>query len=459
MDQAIKFDSDLIRRYNVQGPRYTSYPTALQFAEFEPEELEKAIANSPLKDRDLSLYVHLPFCANLCYYCACNKIVTRKREPAIEYLDLLYRELDLVAPLFAGRQISQLHWGGGTPTFLYDEQIAALMGKIREHFSFRNDSHGEFSIEVDPRTVDADRIAHLRAVGFNRLSLGIQDFAPAVQKAVNRIQSYEDTQEVIEAARLCGFRSISVDLIYGLPFQSYESFKNTLDQIVSLKPDRISIYNYAHLPDRFPPQKRILATDLPEPAEKLRILELCIKYLTTSGYIYIGMDHFALPDDELAIAQRDGTLQRNFQGYSTYSDCDLLALGITGISHIGNSYSQNSKVMEDYRAHLLADRLPVEKGAIIDEDDQVRKQVIKELICNFTLEFKKLEERFNINFDEYFAEEMLLLQPMENDGLVILNADSITVTATGRLFIRNICMVFDRYMKQAALENRFSKAI
>lgn len=459
MEQAINFDNELIQRYNVQGPRYTSYPTALQFGEFKPGELEQAITSSPLRDHDLSLYVHLPFCANLCYYCACNKIVTRKREPAVEYLELLNRELDLVAPLFEGRHISQLHWGGGTPTFYDDEQIAALMGRIRDHFSFRNDSQGEFSIEVDPRTVDADRIANLRAVGFNRLSLGIQDFAPAVQKAVNRIQSYEDTREVIEAARLCGFRSISVDLIYGLPFQSYESFETTLDQIVSIRPDRISIYNYAHLPDRFPPQKRILVTDLPEPAEKLRILELCIKYLTASGYVYIGMDHFALPDDELAIAQRDGTLQRNFQGYSTFSDCDLLALGITGISHIGNSYSQNSKEIDGYRAHLLAGRLPVEKGAIIDEDDQVRKQVIKELICNFTLEFKKLEERFNIVFRDYFAEEIRLLQPMEDDGLVILDADSITVTATGRLFIRNICMVFDRYMRQAALEKRFSKAI
>ncbi len=459
MDQAINFDSDLIQRYNVQGPRYTSYPTALQFGEFSPGELRKAIVDSPLRDRDLSLYVHLPFCATLCYYCACNKIVTRKREPAVEYLELLNRELDLVAPLFEGRQVSQLHWGGGTPTFLDDEQIAALMGRIREHFSFRNDSQGEFSIEVDPRTVDADRITNLRAVGFNRLSMGIQDFAPAVQKAVNRIQSYEDTRDVIEAAGLCGFRSISVDLIYGLPFQSYESFKITLDQIVSLKPDRISIYNYAHLPDRFPPQKRILVTDLPEPAEKLRILELCIEYLTASGYVYIGMDHFALPDDELAIAQRDGTLQRNFQGYSTFSDCDLIALGITGISHIGNSYSQNSKELDAYRNHLLAGQLPVEKGATIDEDDQVRKQVIKELICNFTLEFKKLEERFSIDFEKYFAEELLLLQPMEDDGLVILNTDSITVTATGRLFIRNICMAFDRYMRQAALEKRFSKAI
>ena len=459
MDQTITFDSDLIQRYDVHGPRYTSYPTALQFGDFHPEELKSAIANSPLKNRDLSLYVHLPFCATLCYYCACNKIVTRKREPAVEYLTLLEKELDLVAPLFKGRHVSQLHWGGGTPTFLEDEQISNLMADIREHFTFRNDAQGEFSIEVDPRTVDADRIAHLRAVGFNRLSLGIQDFAPAVQKAVNRIQSYDDTQDVIEAARLCGFRSISVDLIYGLPFQNYASFRNTLNQVVSLRPDRISIYNYAHLPERFSSQKRILVSDLPQPEEKLRILELCIDLLNASGYVYIGMDHFALPDDELAIAQRDGTLQRNFQGYSTFADCDLLALGITGISHIGNTYSQNVKEMDAYRNHLLSDRFPIEKGAVIDDDDQVRKQVINELICNFNLRFRVFEEKFNIVFTDYFADEMLVLKSMIDDGLIVVDTDTITVTSTGRLFIRNICMVFDRYITEAASEKRFSKAV
>ena len=459
MDQNITFDRDLIQRYNVNGPRYTSYPTALQFGDFRPEELKSAIANSPLKDRDLSVYVHLPFCANLCYFCACNKIVTRKREPAIEYLHLLEKEFDLMAPFFEDRVISQLHWGGGTPTFLEDEQITSLMQTIRAHFELRSDVTGEFSIEVDPRTVNADRIAHLREVGFNRLSLGIQDFAPTVQKAVNRIQSYEDTQDVIEAARLCGFRSISVDLIYGLPFQTYASFRNTLNQVVSLRPDRVSVYNYAHLPERFPTQKRILTSDLPRPEEKLRILELSIELLNASGYVYIGMDHFALPDDELAIAQRDGTLQRNFQGYSTFADSDLLALGITGISHIGNTYSQNTKEMDEYRSHLLADRFPVEKGAVIDDDDQIRKQVIKELICNFNIRFSVLEEKFNITFTDYFADEMLALKSMIDDGLIIVDTDAITVTAKGRLFIRNICMVFDRYIAKATSEKRFSKAI
>ncbi len=459
MDQKINFDSDLIQRYNVQGPRYTSYPTALQFEEFTTGELGKAISESPFRDRDLSLYVHLPFCATLCYYCACNKIVTRKREPAREYLELLSRELAILAPMFVDRHVSQLHWGGGTPTFLDDDQITHLMEEIRSYFPFRNDSSGEFSIEVDPRTVDADRIANLRGVGFNRLSLGIQDFNPRVQKAVNRIQSFEDTREVIDAARLCGFRSISVDLIYGLPFQSYESFRETLGQICELKPDRISIYNYAHLPSRFTPQKRILVTDLPAPQEKLRILELCIRDLTDNGYVYIGMDHFALPDDELAIAQRDGTLQRNFQGYSTFADCDLLALGVTGISHIGNTYSQNTKEMDVYRERLLAGHLPVEKGAVIDGDDQVRKQAIKELICHFRLEYQSLTEKFGIQVADYFARELESLEPLAEDGLLVLEDDAIQVTTTGRLFIRNICMIFDRYITDSVLEKRFSRAI
>ncbi len=459
MDQTITFDSELIQRYNVQGPRYTSYPTALQFGEFPRGAFEDAVRSSPLRDRDLSVYVHLPFCATLCYYCACNKIVTRKREPAREYLGLLSKELDLTAPLFRGRHVSQLHWGGGTPTFLDDGQITGLMEELRSHFPFRNDARGEFSIEVDPRTVDADRIAHLRSVGFNRLSLGIQDFSAPVQKAVNRIQSVQDTREVMEAAHLCGFRSVSVDLIYGLPFQTYESFSETLREVVGLRPDRISIYNYAHLPDRFAPQKRILATDLPAPAEKLRILGLCIEYLTGQGYVYIGMDHFALPDDDLAVAQREGTLQRNFQGYSTFADCDLLALGVTGISNIGNTYSQNSKDMDEYRQLLESDQLPVVKGVEIDRDDLIRKQVIRDLICHFELQFGDIEERFGIRFSDYFAEELVALEPMVKDGLIELQEDRIVVTPRGRLFIRNVCMAFDRYLREGRTETRFSKAI
>jgi len=453
-------DPDLIRRYNVSGPRYTSYPTALQFSEFSPADLEQAIAGSCFAGKDLSLYFHLPFCATLCYYCACNKIVTRKREPAIEYLQLLEEELRLAAPHFENRYVSQLHWGGGTPTFLDDEQITHLMAVISNTFNFRPDSEREFSIEIDPRTVDADRICHLRKSGFNRLSFGIQDFNAAVQKAVNRVQSYDQTNDVIQAARSNGFQSVSVDLIYGLPHQTVASFSETLQQIVSLSPDRISIYNYAHMPDRFYPQKRILVSDLPTPDAKLDILQLCIETLTDQGYVYIGMDHFAKPDDELAIAQREGTLQRNFQGYSTHADCDLVAFGVTSISQIGNTYCQNVKSIDDYRRLLKEGKIPVEKGVVIDADDLIRKQVIKSLICHYQLSYQTIKQKFDIDCETYFEQELGELKTMAHDGLVEVDREGISVTARGRLFIRNICMVFDRYLgKPEQSQSRFSRAI
>lgn len=449
------FDLDLIKRYDVPGPRYTSYPTALQFGEFDLADFDNAVKNSAYRDRDLSLYVHIPFCATLCYYCACNKIVTRKREPAVEYMKLLQREIELLAPSFEGRPVSQLHWGGGSPTFLDDNQISTLYGWLREAFRFRDDEEGEFSIEIDPRTVDADRIRHLRKEGFNRLSFGVQDFEPAVQKAVNRIQSIAETREVIEAAGAAGFGSISVDLIYGLPFQTYDTFANTLKQISDLGPDRISIYNYAHLPDRFSPQKRILASDLPNPDEKLRILELCIDFLTDAGYVYVGMDHFALPHDELAVALKEGTLQRNFQGYSTFADCDLLAMGVTGISHIGNSYSQNEKDLEAYSRRLENGELPLMQGVVIDDDDLLRKAVIKALMCHFELGF----DDFAVDFQGYFADELKRLESFQGDGLVTLSDSGIRVTPAGRYLIRNICMVFDRYLRRPDQQGRFSRAI
>lgn len=453
------FDPALIRRYDVPGPRYTSYPTALQFSEFEPADLDSAIVGSPYRNRDLSLYVHVPFCATLCYYCACNKHVTKKREPAVTYLAALKQEIDLQAPRFAGRHVSQLHWGGGTPTFLDNDQVSELAGWLRSAFDFRSDAEGEFSIEIDPRTVDADRIRHLRAEGFNRLSFGVQDFDPRVQKAVNRIQSVEQTTEVIAAARDAGFGSISVDLIYGLPHQTCETFARTLRQVAELAPDRISIYNYAHLPDRFTPQQRILATDLPDPDEKLKILELCIDFLTDAGYIYIGMDHFALPNDELAVALVEGTLQRNFQGYSTFADCDLLALGVTGISHIGNSYSQNEKDLTTYQTRLASGELPLLQGVVIDADDLIRKAVIRSLMCHFELDIAALSAQFQLDIADYFADELEQLGHFEADGLVQFHDGGFSVTPAGRFLIRNICMVFDRYMKQAALKERFSRAI
>ena len=452
-------DLSLVRKYDVSGPRYTSYPTALQFGELTESAYVAAIDRSPNRDKDISLYFHIPFCDTLCYYCACNKVVTRDKTKAEAYLKLLYREIELKAKYLGDRTVSQLHWGGGTPTFLSDEQIQRLMNKIREHFELWSDESGEFSIEIDPRTVDADRIHALRKAGFNRLSMGIQDFNPTVQKAVNRIQSFEATQAVVKAARDCGFRSTSVDLIYGLPFQTVESVNRTLDQIIELSPDRISIYNYAHLPDRFMPQKRINLVDLPTAENKLKILKLCIEKLTANNkYLYIGMDHFAKPGDELAIAQKEGTLHRNFQGYSTFSDRDLIAFGITGISFIGNVYAQNTKQLDEYERSIGMDRLPVEKGVVIDDDDLIRKAVIMALICHFKLEFAKVDERFGIEFTHYFKNELGHLRQFEEDDLLEVTSDGIYVNDKGRLLIRNICMSFDRHLKQVAGQ-RFSKAI
>lgn len=452
-------DLDLIRKYDVAGPRYTSYPTALQFTDFGEAEYREAVANSTRRRRPLSLYFHIPFCSTLCYYCACSKIVTRDKQKGVSYLDHLRREIEMRAPLHDGQQVNQLHWGGGTPTFLDDQQIEALMAFIRAHFSLVPDAEGEFSIEIDPRTVDAKRVESLRRSGFNRLSLGIQDFEPAVQKAVNRIQSFEATREVIDSARECGFRSVSVDLIYGLPHQTMATIANTLNQVIELGPDRISIYNYAHLPDRFAPQRRINVVDLPRADEKLLILKQCIDMLNYAGYQYIGMDHFARPDDELAIAQREGTLHRNFQGYSTYADCDMVAMGVTAISQVGDTYSQNEKELEAWEVAIDANRLPVVRGITIDADDRIRKQVIMGLICQFALSFADIEEAFGIAFHEYFAAELARLAPMCEDGLVDIDDAGIRVTERGRLLIRNICMTFDRHLNPGLQAERYSRAI
>lgn len=447
-------EQNLVEKYNVSGPRYTSYPTALQFKDYNEEQLKQAIQDSPLKNQDLSLYFHIPFCATLCYYCACNKVVTRKKQLATDYLQQLSTEIDLLAPMFKDRVVSQLHWGGGTPTFLDNEQMLLLMEKIRAGFELSNDSEGEFSIEVDPRTVDAERIRHIRECGFNRISFGIQDFDPSVQKAVNRIQSFEDTMFVVNAARNYGFRSISVDLIYGLPHQTIESFSRTLDRVCELSPDRISIYNYAHLPDRFYPQKRILAVDLPRPEERLGILQMCTKRLMHEGYAYIGMDHFAKPDDELNVARQAGTLQRNFQGYSTHAETDLLGVGVTAISHIGNSFWQNEKDLSSYQVELEQGNIPVRKGVTMDADDIIRSFVIKSLICQFELPFSLVEKHFAINFHDYFREQLTTLQSMNDDGLITINDVGIEVTERGRFFIRNICMVFDRYLVTSAANSQ-----
>ena len=442
-------DIALIRKYDVKGPRYTSYPTALQFDVFSPAQYQQAIKTSTRLDRTLSLYFHLPFCSTLCYYCACSKIVTRDKTKGARYLAYLKREIELQAPLFANRLVSQLHWGGGTPTFFDDDQVQDLMDHIRQNFQLVDDATDEFGIEVDPRTVDGQRTLRLRQAGFNRLSMGIQDFDPIVQKAVNRLQTYTATAEVIKAARADGFNSISVDLIYGLPHQTSKTIDTTLQQVIGLSPDRISIYNYAHMPTRFTPQQRIKGIDLPDPDQKLKILKQCIDTLVTAGYQYIGMDHFAKPDDELAVAQRNGTLQRNFQGYSTFADCDMVAMGVTAISHIGNHFSQNAKTLEAYEQALDQDQLPIEKGITIDNDDLIRKDIIMALICQFRLSFDSIEQAHNIVFKDYFAAELASLAGLQGDGLVTVDDQHIAVTEPGRLLIRNICMAFDRHLQSA----------
>ena len=456
----IIFDKDLIQRYDKAGPRYTSYPTAVQFSEeFTSDDFRQKAQASNISMRSLSLYFHIPFCDTVCFYCGCNKVVTKDRSRAAPYLQRLHQEIALQSQLFdAERPVEQLHWGGGTPTFISHDEMRELMQVTAKYFKLLDNDRGEYSIEIDPREAHGDTIAVLRSVGFNRMSLGVQDFDPAVQKAVNRIQTEEETAYVINAARSEGFKSISIDLIYGLPFQSVASFDRTLDQVLELSPDRLSVFNYAHLPELFKPQRRIHAEDLPSPDEKLAILKHCIDRLTAAGYVYIGMDHFAKPDDELAVAQANGTLYRNFQGYSTHANCDLIAMGITSISMVANCYAQNLKTLDEYYARIDADELAVFRGVSLTDEDILRREVINQLICNFVLRMPVIEKQFGIVFRDHFSQEMQELQPMQEDGLINISNDTITVTPAGKLLIRNICMVFDAYMR-AQKEQRFSRVI
>ncbi|MFO7603517.1 MAG: oxygen-independent coproporphyrinogen III oxidase [Gammaproteobacteria bacterium] len=460
MEQTLIFDAELIRRYNQSGPRYTSYPTAVQFSDrFSAEDYRHQVEQSNQANNPLSLYFHIPFCDTVCFYCACNKIATKDRSKAAPYLQHLFHEIEMQASLFnAEKKVTQLHWGGGTPTFISHEEMAALMGRTRQCFDFASDSEGEYSIEIDPREVGPDTIAFLRDLGFNRMSLGVQDFELEVQKAVNRVQSEAQTRHVMEAARASGFHSVSFDLIYGLPHQTVESFRRTLDKVLELSPDRISVFNYAHLPEVFKPQRRINIDDVPRPEEKLEILQLAIEVLTRSGYVYIGMDHFAKPDDELARAQREGTLYRNFQGYSTHADCDLIGFGITSIGMVADCYTQNYKTLDDYYARLDANQLPVYRGLVLSADDKLRREIITRLICHFSLSKADIETQFNIQFDQLFAAELTRLQALEADGLVTLSAEAIQVTPVGKLLIRNICMVFDAYLSSDDRQ-RYSKVI
>ncbi|MDZ4262790.1 MAG: oxygen-independent coproporphyrinogen III oxidase [Pseudomonadota bacterium] len=460
MDQSLVFDLELIKRYDKSGPRYTSYPTAVQFHEgFGAAGYDRIARSSNAERPPLSLYFHIPFCDTVCFYCACNKIATKDRSKAQPYLDRVYKELAMQSELFdSSRMVDQLHWGGGTPTFISPAQMRELMTQTRKYFKLRDDDSGEYSIEIDPREVTSDSIKLLRELGFNRMSLGVQDFDPQVQKAVNRIQSEAETMAVLDQARQAGFKSTSIDLIYGLPFQTPESFSRTLDRILAVDPDRLSVFNYAHLPEMFPPQRRIKEDQLPSPQQKLDILQMTNERLQQAGYVYIGMDHFAKPGDELAQAQREGHLYRNFQGYSTHADCDLVGLGMTSIGKVGNSYSQNMRTMAEYCAAIDAGHLPLYRGVELDKDDLLRREIITELMCNFALDTQTIAAKYKINFAEYFAVEQSEIAQLQQDGLITIAGSRIAVQPAGRFLIRNVCMVFDKYLRQSK-EQRFSKVI
>ncbi|MCK4742765.1 MAG: oxygen-independent coproporphyrinogen III oxidase [Sulfuriflexus sp.] len=461
MEQQLVFDTQLLTKYDVSGPRYTSYPTAPQFSEdFCEQNYRDSIAesNGDFLARPLSIYIHIPFCNTVCFYCGCNKVVTKDRSKGADYLIRLHKEIAMQAEMFDGdRIVKQIHLGGGTPTFINDPQLTVLMNELHKNFPIAEDDIGEYSIEIDPREANKETIIMLRDIGFNRLSLGVQDLDKSVQLAVNRVQSERETFDIIDAARASNFRSISLDLMYGLPNQSVDSFSRTLDRVIEAKPDRLSLFNYAHMPKLFKPQRRINEVDLPSPSVKMAILKQSIQQLEEAGYIYIGMDHFALPDDELSIAQSEGKLQRNFQGYSTHGDCDLLAMGVTAIGQTHNSFSQNHRNLDDYYAAIDAGHLPIFRGMTLTADDRLRARVIQELICHFRLDFNLISKQFDIDFNEYFSHELTKLLSMEKDGLLQVEANAIEVLPAGRLLIRNICMVFDAYLQKN--QQQYSKVI
>jgi oxygen-independent coproporphyrinogen-3 oxidase len=454
---------DLLRRFDVPGPRYTSYPTADRFVEaFSADDYVQALkqrrTGAAAMTLPLSLYVHIPFCESLCYYCACNKIITRHHDRAAPYLRYLSREVDLhTAHLGVGQTVTQLHLGGGSPTFLSDDELRELMAMLRRNFVLA--PGGEYSIEIDPRTIDASRLDTLAGLGFNRLSFGVQDFDPAVQKAVHRVQPVEQVFSLVAAARQRQFDSINVDLIYGLPQQSPESFDRTLEQVIELRPDRIALYAYAHLPERFKPQRRIAGAELPTGAAKVAMLSRSLAAFMGAGYVYVGMDHFALPTDALAVAKRQGRLHRNFQGYSTQPDCDLIGLGVSSIGRIGATYSQNAKTLEEYYDCLDQGRFPVVRGLALSRDDLVRRAVIMALMCQGQLSFESIELGYLVDFRKYFAAEIETLRQLADQGLVTLDGSGVQVTDTGWFFVRAVAMVFDRYLQTDRTRARFSKII
>ena len=460
---SLVLNPELLQRYDVAGPRYTSYPTADRFVEAFGEAdylqaLEQRRDGVGAKAYPLSLYVHIPFCESLCYYCACNKIITKHHERGAEYLRYLEREVDLnIAHLGQGQVVSQLHLGGGSPTFLSDAELAQLMAMLRRNFQFA--PGGEYSVEIDPRTVTRERLAHLAELGFNRLSFGVQDFEPAVQKAVHRIQPAEQVFDLVAAARELGFESVNADLIYGLPMQTPETFERTLEKITQLRPDRIALYAYAHLPERFKPQRRIHTQDLPPAASKLVMLSSAMRVLVEAGYVYVGMDHFALPNDALAVAKRQGRLHRNFQGYSTQPDCDLIGLGVSAIGRMGGTYSQNAKTMEEYVDMLDHGQLPIVKGLALSRDDLIRRAWIMAIMCQGQVQYDAFNEGWLIDAKKYFAPELSQLESLQDQGLVELSEGGLKVTPMGWFFVRGVAMVFDKYLQADRNRTRFSKII
>jgi oxygen-independent coproporphyrinogen-3 oxidase len=455
--------TELLTKYDVSGPRYTSYPTADRFVEAFGEAdyaraLEQRRTGPAALSLPLSLYVHVPFCEQLCYYCACNKIITRHHDRAAPYLRYLAKEIDLhVQRLGSGQSVSQLHLGGGTPTFLNDDELGELMAMLRRSFTLA--PGGEYSIEIDPRTIDEARLATLAQLGFNRLSFGVQDFDLTVQKAVHRVQPAKQVFALAAAARRLGFESLNVDLIYGLPKQTPESFDRTLAQVAELRPDRIALYAYAHLPERFKPQRRIIASDLPGAAGKVSMLARSLAAFDAAGYVYVGMDHFALPEDALAVAKRQGRLHRNFQGYSTQPDCDLIGLGVSAIGKIGATYSQNAKTLEDYQDLLDQGHLPVVRGLALSRDDLLRRAVIMALMCQGQVLYESIESGHLIDFKSYFAAELERLRDLQRQDLVELTDSGIQVTPMGWFFVRGVAMVFDKYLQADRNRARFSKII
>ncbi len=453
-------DNALIARYDVPAPRYTSYPTALEFREdFGPEQFRAAISRRGITSDPLSLYVHLPFCASICYYCACNKIVTRQRESLRDYLTHLAQEVRLLSGLVGSRRpVTQMHWGGGTPTYLNPAELTELMHLLASHFRLLDSNSREYAIEIDPRSIDRDTLALLKGLGFNRVSFGVQDFDPQVQQAINRVQPFSQVASLCEAARSFGFRSMSLDLIYGLPLQTTASMGHTIDQVIALRPDRIALYNYAHLPERFSSQRALDRLPRPDAMQKLQLLGNASARLIDAGYRHIGMDHFVLPGDDLALAQDEGRLQRNFQGYSACLAPDTLGLGVSAISSFGDCYAANHRDLDHYRASLERGEPATGRGLVMSADDQLRRHVILQIICQMQLDFGALRQLFGIQSLDYFADELNALRHFAADGLLQLGDSGLQVTERGRPMLRNICMVFDRYRCEHAT-GHFSKVI